>query len=76
MSWLMGRRPDRYPRLTWLVWQLVEMVLLLALLWILVPSSWSRGAEVALVIAVLVGAWVVNYLWLPFGPARTTNVAG
>ena len=59
----MGWRPDRTP-MTWLVWQLVEMVLLLALLWILVPSSWSRGAEVALVIAVLVGAWVVNYLWI------------
>ena len=50
--------------MTWLLWQFVEMVFLLALLSILVPSSWPRGVTGVVVIAVFVGAWGINYRWI------------
>jgi len=56
-------RPDRTP-ITWLVWQVAEVVLLLALLSILVPESWSSGMRATVVIAVLLAAWIVNYRWI------------
>ena len=65
----MGWRPDRTP-ITWLIWQMAEVVVLLAVLSILVPSSWSGGARASVVIGVLVVAWVLNYRWIQHARAR------
>ena len=48
----------------WLLWQLVEFVILVALLSalsLLVPESWPRGIVAVVGVAVLVGAWILNY---------------
>jgi len=51
----------------WLLWQLVEFVVLLALLSTLsrlVPESWPRGIIAVIGVAVLAGAWLLNYRWI------------
>jgi membrane protein implicated in regulation of membrane protease activity len=59
MDW----RPDRTPT-TWLLWQGIEFVIMIAILTLFVPESWPDAAKVAALIVVLAVAWVVNYRWI------------